>query len=349
MGWSKNWSNPWQIWPSDVAEFMGAANERCLLLGTTALFDPVVAAGDVVQTFAYERDGTTKGWLRKIQEWIWEELPHFAVSHEGGVKRNVEFWDGADDEAVMTYGDLDPADRWAAVLSAAGLASMAFWPRFTDRDSETTGFISACDILHYKTLYYVQAILNVLVWAEGSAAWDSKNENSLKQSDSGAWYSSLSDAQNASESNWGTTSDGGGNGPEEYTSVSTYVIPPDPAYYWAYQAKRYAYGKFANPSTAMNKDVEVYAVPLAVGANWDDYGQGIDGYQGKYMLLHATSLSPGAAGDHWTPQVGEIGGAGSWPGDEGQWAGANEGRGWRMEAAPRVLFLGDVAGGLEYL
>jgi len=345
MTWSTDWTTAThEVWPADVAEFQAAVNERHQALFGADYFDPVVAEGDVVQTFAFERDGVTPGWLRRCQLWIEAYLDRFAVSHDAGVSRGAGYYDGEQD--IATYGSL------AEVLSAAGVAETA-WPRWTGRGSKTSGNAAGGDILPAPVLGAVQAALNVLVWTLPDAvAWVAGGENNRKDTGPVGPEASAGDAKSAAESAWdaGSADSADGLSPGENTYL--YVLGSPPTDWYAGEYKAYSYAKIIGLWTGANKMIEWYAALArgdagALAGVWDDYGEGLDAYENKLYLWRTDALTPGGADPISGAALGNVSGTGSWPGAEGAWADAGQIRGWGA-GTPQPLVRWDVDGGFAY-
>ena len=340
MGWNKDWSSPWQVWPSDVAEFMAAVNERHPAVsgvGAAPFFDPVAGEGDVVQTFAYTRGGGP-GWLRRIQTWIMDYAPQFVVSHDAGVRRSPSFFVGKSETYDWTYDQYDPL---SAVFSAAGLAGSHF-PRYPNRGTRQTGLIAQGDILHHETLEYVQKALNVLVWTSPATSWTAKGENNDKASASD-WHDDLDDAKDEAIARWGDLSEVNWYGPRERSEIVGIAYPETK---WAAAlAKRYAY-MTADAYNGLNRDA-AWFYTFGPYDEWDAYGESLDPNDFYTWQLWQTETPAPGNEMLYSTRLGNIDGAGTWVTDEGQWASGAGGRGWGTSMA-KLLLMWDVAGGFEY-
>lgn len=200
MAWTRNWATETAtrfIRKADINDFVEALNERQeKVLGGGAPYG-TYDVGDVAT------DGTLAlpaKALGQFQDWVELSYGSFVVSHDAGVERGGDHWDGEDTKpSDDTYGAL------ADVFSAAGLAHNN-WRRYTTHPDEGGGVaygnIQEGDIIGLWLFQDLYAVLNVLVWtADGIPSWSAEAEDNTRQGDND-WDVLWADAKTNAEADW---------------------------------------------------------------------------------------------------------------------------------------------------
>jgi len=362
MGWNRDWSSasgvPW-IAVTDVNDFIKAVNERQgAVNGQRDLYDEK-AVGDMATGHCRASGGYN--WIQDLQGFVNTHYNFFVVSHDAGVQRNPNHWEGgATPPKDDRYGSL------AEVFAAAGLA-YSDWRRYTVHPSEggdvQYGVAQEGDVLAPWLLTDLQAVLNVLVWrgttirgtrGQGDwewAEWSNEGETNAYQGDGDpqeTWPLAKADA----EAKWGPWYQADEEPPRCKSVGSPWYDD-----YVAYLERYYAYlvtGEYLG-DRACGVDFFVYAVkPSDDTVSWDANGD--DVLEEAYSLWHSQTAAAGASGWREIVSTAPLGGTArpNWPGVSQPPPGGIS-HGYRVmgdvEGHPpggAALLRYDVPGGFEY-
>ncbi len=267
MGWSvTNWAtNPDWASAALLNEFVDAVNERitALCIGTPVA---AVVAGDDVQKVGAAPLGPP-GPIRACQEAVEAMFTYFVRSHDAGVKRSLDHWDGGAAAVGEGYGD------FITLFAAAGL-STTHWRRYVDAPASEggtplTGLQAIGDIIGPWLFEDLQKILNVLIWLTGCEA--ASGENGLLYYGQGL-EASWADAKAAAEAAWADTE--WGSTSSSALAGGQYPVYPGPKY--GATIFRYAQKMkvLDGADTSMVRRVAWYAKTTAGGV-WDANGDDV--------------------------------------------------------------------------
>jgi len=244
-------------------------------------------------------DVRATSWWRAFQDAVEAGYGSFLVCADAGVMRSTKYWDGADllNLTAQHYGSL------AELFSAAGLTAAhgnTTWRAFADESEDNGGTdearkILAGDIIGAWIMEDLQAVLNVMVWTEGSSSWDSKTEDNYRYGN-GDWEANWALAKTGAETDW--TANGASN--EVAGTPRAYASGEEQAgNYRGALVRAYYYGKTAGLDDTVARTIEWYvrAGPPAIYDTEEFNAQGDAGVADGVLTCYQEQVTAAASGE----------------------------------------------------